>query len=312
MKTLRIAPYQQSSICFLNQAVKLLSLVLAGALAGNLSAATPIFDFGFDEGSGTTSTSTGSSAATGSMLDGSEAAADLFGSPGSGITGGANDYALDLSFAGSVGGDGPVFQLPHAQTTAVEGLASFTIAGWYNMPTLGSAFLIDYSTGNNGFYAYMNGDGTISLNVNGYDPRSSSAAFSDTNQWVFFAIAYDGTSTTNNLNFYIGDSSTTGVTSAGTSTLNKGTVVDTSVATMYIGKKATWNNNGSIDGLLDDFQIYGSLSDGTGALNLAEIASIHDAAVVPEISASTSWIAVIAGLAMIMVRVKKRRKAAIQ
>jgi hypothetical protein len=116
--------------------------------------------------------------------------------------------------------------------------------------------------------------GTLLLGVNSAEVSAISTAWNQTEQWVFFAITYDGTASSNNVRFYKGGK-TGEVTLVVTATLNAGVVVET-INPFIVGNAAgAVNNNRSFKGILDNVRIYGSTTDGSGVLAIGQLEAIR-------------------------------------
>jgi hypothetical protein len=161
---------------------------------------------------------------------------------------------------------------------------------------------------NNGFFANGNGStGYVTITIDSkYFGNSDSTAYAATNTWIFFAVSYDGTQSTNNVTFYRGtlDGSLTAV---GTASAAAGTV-NTNLLTTPVLLIGNNGGNGTLarpfDGWLDNVQIYGSTTDASGALSksaLQNMVTDVSAAAVPE-----SATVVVLGMAAVMGLRRKR------
>ena len=113
--------------------------------------------------------------------------------------------------------------------------------------------------------------GSLTLQVNGTSVTSS-AAYGQTNQWVFFAVTYDGSKTANNVVFYMGTKTSPAVPVELPLSLNGGSVIQDHI--LAIGNY----NNGNIrplDGLMDDVRLFGSATDGSGVQTQAQLEAIR-------------------------------------
>jgi hypothetical protein len=179
-------------------------------------------------------------------------------------------------------------------------LTSFTFECWFNAltpPQEGARlfdsqdFLVESSSAGGTFFLY----------VNGVPIGESSPEYSDADKWIFFAVSYDGTQTSNNVAFYEG-TTTTAVTQVGTNqTLNGGSILDDHV--FNIGNYVDGNIR-PFDGYLDDVRLFGSASDNSGVISLSQLEALRqeDVQNVPEPSAGGL---LIAGAAIIL-GVRKR------
>lgn len=204
--------------------------MLCAISVGSTAAAAPILEYKFND-SGTTTVSTGT--APGEFLNltfGSDAGSpapfpfdsttpgfapfDFHGEVGSGVSGLPGDRALDNTFtapgpAGPAGG-----WAINTTSTALQGLDSFTISGWYNRQPIadggvgpGGGISIFFApvtqslpggllgSPPNGFGLRWNNSGSFryDLSGNGLSPDPSANTWTDEGKWVFFAETYDAT-----------------------------------------------------------------------------------------------------------------------
>ncbi|HWL54318.1 MAG TPA: LamG-like jellyroll fold domain-containing protein [Chthoniobacteraceae bacterium] len=273
------------------------------------SASGQLLEFRFND-SGTTTANAGSSTDTGAFLDGPTAtptAVDLHGASGSGVSGLAGDLAFDNT--GTTWQTSGSSRLKVEASTALNGLTSFTLSGWYKTSettgwaaarlfsknTTGNALELYFSTGSKAGGAGLN----LALATPGQTTSTSvssglSADLGLADQWVFFAVSYDGTLTEDNIRFYYG-STTTEVTLLTVGTLNAGTLA-ASPFDLNIGNNVS---NRPWDGYLDNIRLFGATSGGGGALGMAQLESWRQVDVIPE--ASTALL-LMTGLTMLMAR----------
>lgn len=234
---------------------------------------------------------------------------------GTGVSGAAGDYSLNLTSATRMGGSDNTAAGPVATYAANSGLAiasqtSLTLAGWFRTDTTtqvgGSARILELSTLS---INAGSSSGTLSLNINGVT-LTSDADYTATQEWVFFAVTFDGSiASGDNVSFYIGglDSSVSLVSSGRIELSNwGGYAAETSSNTIRIGNTATGTSARArpFDGYLDDLQLYGAATGSSGALTLSELEAIR-AAAVPEPAA---WLLMSLGLAAVACRAHRRKK----
>ncbi len=196
-----------------------------------------------------------------------------------------------------------------ADFDAIDGLTSFTIAGWFKTastaPIGGNAVLVANRSGVAGFAVY--GDPNVPGNlVLGVDNNSnSSAGFGATGEWVNFAVTYDGTALQPgpNVFFYAGGVNTPlTLVGSGTNTNGSGNdPVDNETAALSFGSRVLFGATDAdpFDGLLDNFRIWNSVIP----LTTLEPLRVSDVAVVPE---PTSF-ALVACAACTLIAVRRRR-----
>jgi len=229
-----------------------------------------LIDYAFNEGSGVTAVNSGS--ASGNNLTFASAA-----TWGAGVSGQAGDSAYagtnsDSSYAST-----------STAFTALNGATKMTITGWYNTSEythfiarasdgFGTGFTLrqsdPFAPANPGNILFNTGDSTMVSTGGHYDDFS--------NQWVFFAVTWDGGSTTGAVNFYYGttgqavdlDSSVdrTGRTSIGAVATNG----------LYFGSSTAHPFYEAFVGRLDDFRIYDSV------LTQSQLEGVRSSALVPE------------------------------
>ncbi len=161
--------------------------------------------------------------------------------------------------------------------TKLQGLDALTLTGWFNLQAEAANLdrLVSFAdTGGNGFELWFNGANTIfTLNVDlvQADSAAVSGGFA-TDSWIFYALTYDGTQTTNNLNFYLADPSSA-VTQLGTTlSLNAGTTGSPDVNFEVAGSGRSGLDR-TPNAFLSDIRVY------EGVLNLAELEAVRVSAV---------------------------------
>lgn len=269
-------------------------LVLAGVAAFTL--ASPLFgqilEYRFNE-TGFTAPSSGSDVTPLQLQNASNVPTDLHGAPGTGVSGLVGDRALDFTSANGMGNaatTGPVaFQ--SADNGNIDGLLSFTLAGWFKTdgtaPINGAARLLGNQSGGNGFLFLAASAGNIQLQVGVGGTTTpfvtTGAAYAATQSWVFFAATFNGALTTNNVNFYVG-SSAGQVSLVNTFSFALGGLTEDSAALIVANESTSFQR--PFDGYLDNFRVFGSKTDGSGSLSTAALESYRVAdltnSVVPE------------------------------
>lgn len=271
--------------------VALVVLILQ-SFTDKISAQTLLLEYNFNQivASGTTAPSTGSSTTDLTLYNSSGTATNLHGAAGSGVSGMAGDLAFDNSASTGMGSAGTGGRAQTATTVAaVNTLKSFTITGWFKTadvsPISGNAILVNNQSGaSDGFRVYGSASGVLALNVNGIGVTSTgTTAYAPTQSWVFFAVTYDGTSSLNNVKFYVGGTSSATLLNV-TRTLDQGTTAN-NTSGLSIGN-ILGTNVRPFDGQIDNINIYGSQADSYGVLNLSQIEAIRLSSI-PEPTALT-------------------------
>ena len=115
-----------------------------------------------------------------------------------------------LGFAGNFNSS-PTPAITLANNAGLQGLQSFTVAGWiFGYPVAAapqSPIIVDNRIGANGFSLQIVSANAaqqrLRLNVDGVQVDSPNGSMTNTD-WRFFAVTYDGTLAANNVNFYVG------------------------------------------------------------------------------------------------------------
>ena len=252
------------------------------ALGGAEPVPQPLAFFHFNEGAGNASVPQ-NSVVTSELIfdDPSTGPLSLFSASGDGLSGKPGDYALDVGKTtqamGVAGGSGGVAHMK-TDKTALGPLASFTVAGWFKAASQldGGARLIDYTDPLGTGFLLMTGRGTLVLSVNKQQtpsPANEGSFYHQTDEWVFFAVTYNGNQKANNVVFYGGTPSSEPVV-VGVASNETGPVP----ALNKYGSLVVGNNAGGIrpfHGMLDNVALYGSSGDESGALNEAQIKEIY-------------------------------------
>ncbi len=263
-----------------------LAFSLTVAAASAASAQILFYDF---NQTGSSVSSSGSADYSLTMRDSNGDIADLHSAEGGGVSGASDDRAFDNTAASGMGSAGQktggYAYTSSAISSTIGGLESFTVTGWFKSDSVidNAAGLVKFTASgspNAGVYVYASNTGRLTLQVNdingSYVPNSD---YSITDEWVFFAITYDGTKTSDNVDYYIG-TSTESVSLAYTATLDAGTVVAANT-----GLSVTVSSR-PYDGYMDDIGLYGSYEDDSGVLSMEALEDAR-AASVPEPSSSS-------------------------
>lgn len=255
------------------------AFIYLGAVAHGFSQSL-IYEFKFND-SGVTTASTGSNNVILNMLNSSGTATDLHSFAGLGVSGQAGDLALNNSASTGMGASGSG-GVAISSSNSMSGISSFTLTGWFysdGTTIRNAARLVDDSSR---FNLSAGGSGVLSLNVNSTSLAvSSDAAYLGVNQWVFFAVTYDGSVSTNNVSFYTGDL-THAVSQVGASqTYNQG-AFPTNTTNIAIGNLNGGTYIRPFDGYLDDIRLYGATTGSGGVLSLSALEDLRQMDVVPE------------------------------
>lgn len=264
------------------------AVFIQGICAAPLAMAqTLLLNYDFNGSNSSAESNAGS--ATGADLvyhNASKAVVNMYSASGTGVSGASGDTAMDNTSAGAMGtlGNNPAGASTTSKSANIGTLGSFTIAGWFKADsTPGSNAKIFELSGTEtiGLIAEANQTGRLALTVNGsiVGNSTSQSGYASTGSWVFFAVTYDGTSTTNNLNFYLGTSNTsTALSLAGTRSVSEGDIGIGTAAGVGIGNGyySGGSANRPFDGLIDDFSFYGAgAGSSAGVLSSTEINALR-------------------------------------
>jgi hypothetical protein len=291
--------YHESRPCVVR---RLAGLAIAG-LVGTPSAAfavdppVPIVRYEFNE-TGNAPGSSGSERRPLKMRDDAGTKLDFHTPDEDGVSGLPGDRAFDNSGASDHGSVASAatngFRADQSDNGAVDALAQFTISGWFRTETTSTlagktprlVINHDGESGANGdgfnlqFFSDFDGDLKLEIDdTTGGGVNSTGTAYAAKQKWVFFAVSYDGNTSTNNVKFYRGFSNDTeaggGAGSANvvlvtTTSLNRGPVDAESVG-LVVGNRA--GGDRPFDGRLDEIRIDGSLLD-TATLEAVRVGAL--------------------------------------
>ncbi len=176
-----------------------LTIVLGAVFLAGAQPPKPVLEYQLDE-SGTMAVSVGSDDLPLTLFNASGAPADMHSADFEGVSGHEGDRAFDNTSATGMGGSGigGVALIP-TNIESAGTFSSFTLQCWFNasQPLAKGARLFD-----SGRYVVFAGSkpGVVWLTVN-HRHTGTAAVYTQTNEWVFFAVTYDGTRTSNNVVF---------------------------------------------------------------------------------------------------------------
>ncbi len=257
-----------------------------------------VMHFDFNE-TGNAPGSTGTDARPVKMRNNAGTAVDLHSADAGGVSGSPGDRAFDNTGpsdhgdAASSGTNG--FRADQSVNPAIDSLSAFTISGWFKTDDTSALTgktprLVNNHNGdgiNLQFLSSSDGDLKLEVDTDTAEAASTGLAYSAKQTWVFFAVSYDGLSTSNNVNFYVGfrnDAEAGGgvgsanVALVNTASLNRGPL-DPGTGDLHLGNRSA--NNRPFDGFLDEIRIENSAH--TGAAGLAALEAHRQAALVAPI-----------------------------
>ena len=232
----------------------------------------PLLEYHLDE-TGSLCVSVGSSMLPLTLLDANGAPADLHSPDAAGITGAVGDRAFDNTSATAMGGTGVGgLALVSSNFVNAGAFSSFTLQCWFNAssPLVNGARLFD--AGNYAVFAGRH-PGAVWFAINHIGTGTAPGAFSQTNEWVFFAVSYDGTRTSNNVVFYTGTKDSPVVQLGPVGTVNAGVV--TNRHAMGLGN-LFYANVRPFRGRMDDVRIFAAGSGSAGVLDVAQLESLRE------------------------------------
>jgi hypothetical protein len=151
---------------------------------------------------------------------------------------------------------------------------SITLCGWFNANEPMKAF--------SGFLGRMgqlmvrcyDNDSKIVLGINNnWTPTDNSIVFNESGLWTFWAVTYDGTQSSNNVNWYKGDIHGN-FNHVQNQSLNAGPLAEVHDQ-LAVGNLLT-SGAYSFSGLLDEFRIFTSQIDSSGALEPSQLQNIYE------------------------------------
>lgn len=200
---------------------------------------------------------------------------------GGGVTGRPGDYAFDNRSATAMGseGTGAVVNTAEPPSPFPTDMMSMTWSGWFRavgQPLGNSARLIQRIGGTQGFMLFGGKPGRLAIQLNGHSSGTNTTVVSGdhytrVDEWVFFAVTYDGSLLTDNVRFYVG-SQTTPVRLVDTRTLALGPV-RTNTGPTYFGNSESGSR--PFKGLLDDVRIFGSEHTSAAALPPVQLEALR-------------------------------------
>jgi hypothetical protein len=276
-------------------------LAVASALIGKASAQTLVLRVPLNDANGTTTlasdTSSGGSNVVLQMVNNAGAPADFQGVPGSGVGGGvALDFSTNADFTlgageGAGGGNGPLAGVTNAALNFGNNISNFTASIWLKANaqmtnaggnstlgprifTLGANGTTDKAVANSVglFFQQWNQVActvdTIQLNA------PTNLTYVPTNQWLFYAVTYDGTTIT----LYQGTDSSeaTAVASVASPGLTI-SLTNTAGSVLFLGNRPALSR--PFDGWLDDFRFYAGTATPTTVedIRFGTLAGTHPA-----------------------------------
>ncbi|TWT66932.1 hypothetical protein Pla123a_43610 [Posidoniimonas polymericola] len=242
------------------------------------------------------------------MLNSNGFPSDLHTASALGVSGLVGDRAFDAR--GNFGSVGPVTQASYDLGT----FSQFTITGWLNRDSDALALGADQAYQNlmrfekdsvnritlQGYGGNGATVGDLQLRIGSATGSSffSPSSYQSPDEWVFFAVTFDGTPGTNveRAKWYVADTATT-VVSAGTNSSNIASgsfEFDFGATTMGIGNADSLHGqNRIVDGLMDDFRFYTN-----EILGPAEIELIRREALPPTTELTSTFVAEDPGAAL--------------
>lgn len=249
---------------------------------GAWSTPNPLVEFKFNEGTGTTSANTGTMGGNGtftSTLPSWDSRAPINGSQSLyyGVANGA--YAVDLP-----------------SSNDIKDLKSFTIAGWINCKSSltgagGNRIVSWLKHGDNDGVdlAYQGSNNSLQLGIKDWNdvggPQSSANKIpvdinGPFNNWRFFAVTYNSALSSGHVKFYFGTNATVATLDVARD-YSRGLTGSDIASTVTIGHHPATHRAGNttqnFKGVLDQIRVFGSKTDGSGALTIEQIRELQNA-----------------------------------
>lgn len=243
----------------------------------------PILEFLINENTGTTVANTGTAGGTASR----PSTNPLFSSN---VPVNGGDHSLDYGTVVN-----PNYYVEMGTPAALKNLKSFTITGWINCKSLtvgagGNRILTFLApAGGQGIDLALQSDGSLGLGVNQWNDQGGvrsnggkitvdgSASY---NNWRFFAASYNSLASSNQVSFFFGSNGVVADWDC-VRTYARGSVGSSPGYSLALGNMNGDNRYSGSDqmvrGHLDQIRLYGSTTDGSGALTAADIATIQNA-----------------------------------
>lgn len=274
-------------------------LIGASLLFSSVSRGSLVVHYTFEQ-TGTSITNAGTLGASANLatFNAVDVSTDLITADGTGV--GGNGRAVN--FVGTPNAAGPYGIT--AGSISLNLTNGFVISGWLDMASWNSgASVFRNNDGTSGPMLLISGNSTSSsMTVSLGNGTANTPLSSNTDAyngavgegWMFFAVAWDGSTIT----FYRGDDDVASLLSAVGTASYTDTIANPPVTQFALGNTPAAANNRPLNGLMDDFRIYDNYLDAT-AINDVRVEAI------PE----PSQVALImAGLAVCLVVVARKRR----
>jgi len=251
---------------FVGKKIFFLALVLLGSCSAfTFAAKQPIVEYLFNE-IGSKAESTGWDK-TAFVLKNKDGEADLHTEGGLGVSGSLTDRAFDNTWWEKGSGNHGI-AVQGKNSKELEGLKSCTWQGWFKSEErLAPGARIFEKPGS---YTLCGWNGSLQLAVGGV-AVTSKRDYMVTDEWVYFAVTYDGTSNSENVNFYVG-SVTQPVKLVSTHTIDKSMGPSPHNAM----RAGAWGiGTSALRAYLDNMRMFGSKSDNSGVLTLEELEALR-------------------------------------
>lgn len=198
--------------------------------------------------------------------------ANWHGAAGSGVSGLADDRAFDNTASTGMGSGGEGGRA-HGMPVGIEPTDSVTVSGWFRTvdQPIGSFARLAWWDFRRQVYSFP--DGALYFAARASDSVNSDAVYVEVNEWVFWAVTYDGTQSADNVKFWKG-TRTMPTALASTRSLPAG-----QFEPVYPNFAIGNNDPDSLptqpfDGWLDNFRMHGGIGN-TGALSQSELEALR-------------------------------------
>ncbi|MCP5523824.1 MAG: hypothetical protein H7A46_19990 [Verrucomicrobiales bacterium] len=198
--------------------------------------------------------------------------ADWHGAPGSGVSGRSEDRAFDNTASTGMG-TGSEGGRAHGKPVGLEPMDSITLSGWFRTvdQSLGVFARLVWWDFRRQVYSYPDAGLHFAIDTGVY--VGSDAAYTEVNEWVFWAVTYDGTQNADNVKFWKGTRDT-GVSLVSTRSLPAGQFAADYPDFMIGNNDPDSSPTQPLDGWIDNVRLHGG--DGnSGILGESELEALR-------------------------------------
>jgi hypothetical protein len=205
---------------------------------------------------------------------------------GAGVSGLAGDYAYNGAAANGMGTNGTnAGRVKYGGGGFNSSYSSLTVCGWFKTESgsLTNSARLLVAVGTENLMLFDSVGNGLRFQIGASFVDSGANTYTNASTWTFFAVTYDSTLSTNNVSFWLGDTSNLSLVASKTMTGagvwdGLGATADFSIGNRQ-GTTAPNNMDRPFDGYIDDFRIYGVATGSSGALSQTQLSAIRASAV---------------------------------